>query len=279
MITTIAELQTRLTEARTESARVSLISTIGALHAGHAELIRTAKQLADVVVVSTFVNPLRFPNPEAAAAYPRSADADEDLMASMEVDIAFAPTAAELLPSGADTIRVSAGAIGLAHEGQRRPFYFDGLLTVEAILFHLVQPDVVVYGERDRQRTFLVQKMIRDLRFDIEVETAPTVRTVDGLPVSSRVDLLEPADRAAAAQLSRALEAAASGAGGGVDACIAAAQSALMGEKNITLEYLTIVDPNTFLPVAEDHRGPGLALVAATVADHRFIDNAELYIG
>ncbi len=129
-----------------------------------------------------------------------------------------------------------------------RPFYFDGVLTVEAKLFHLVRPDVAVYGERDRQRIFLVRRMVRDLDFGIDVATVPTVRTDDGLPVSSRVALLDDADRRAAAALPRALEAAASNADLGVDACIAAAQSALMGEQRITLEYLSVVDPETFLP-------------------------------
>jgi pantoate--beta-alanine ligase len=282
MISTIEGLRTRLAEARAaapESARVALISTIGALHDGHIDLVHRAREVADVVVVSVFVNPLRFANPAEFEAYPRTPDDDEALLDSLGVDVVFAPSADELLPNGSYTTKVTAGDLGLRYEGRSRPFYFDGLLTVEAKLFHLVKPDVAVYGERDRQRVFLVERMIRDLCFDVEVATIETVRGDDGLPVSTRVGMLEDRDLAAAAKLPAALDAAASNADRGVDACIAAAQSALMGEPRIRLEYLSVVDPASFLPVDEGHRGPALALIAATVAGHRFIDNAEIYIG
>ncbi len=281
MIRTIDDLRSRLAEVRSAdspegAARVALVSTLGALHAGHVDLIREARRRADVVVVSTFVNPLRFRTAEETAAYPRSPEADADLLVDLGVDIVFAPTATEFLPVGTATMRVAAGDLGFRYEGRSRPFYFDGVLTVEAKLFHLVRPDVAIYGERDLQRVFLVRRMIRDLDFAIDTAVVPTVRAEDGLPVSSRVALLDDADRRAAAKLPRALEAAASNADLGVDACIAAAQSSLMGEQRIALEYLTVVDPATFLPVEEGHRGRALALIAATVGGHRFIDNAEI---
>jgi len=282
MISTLDGLRTRLAEARAaapDGARIALISTIGALHDGHIDLVHRAREVADIVVVSVFVNPLRFTNLTEFEAYPRTPDDDERLLESLGVDIVFAPETAELLPYGSDTTKVSAGDLGLRYEGRSRPFYFDGLLTVEAKLFHLVRPDVALYGERDRQRIFLVRRMIRDLYFDVEVATIETVRGDDGLPVSTRVGLLEDRDLAAAAKLPAALDAAASNADRGVDACIAAAQSSLMGEPRIRLEYLSVVDPQSFLPVDEGHRGPALALIAATVAGHRFIDNAEIYIG
>jgi pantoate--beta-alanine ligase len=282
MICTIDGLRTRLAEARAaapDGARVALISTIGALHDGHIDLVHRAREVADIVVVSVFVNPLRFTSVAEFEGYPRTPEDDERLLASLGVDVVFAPEAAELLPHGGSTTKVSAGDLGLRYEGRSRPFYFDGLLTVEAKLFHLVKPDVALYGERDRQRIFLVQRMIRDLYFDVEVATVETVRRDDGLPVSTRVGMLEDRDLAAAAKLPAALDAAASNADRGVDACIAAAQSSLMGEPRIRLEYLSVVDPASFLPVDEGHRGPALALIAATVAGHRFIDNAEIYIG
>ncbi|MEX0152810.1 pantoate--beta-alanine ligase [Microbacterium sp. LMI1-1-1.1] len=281
MIRTTRDLRTRLGEIRgadqlERGPRVALVSTLGALHDGHVDLIRAARDAADVVVVSTFVNPLRFRTAEETAAYPRSPLGDAEILRDLEVDIVFAPTAAEFLPAGTGSMRVAAGDVGLRYEGRLRPFYFDGVLTVEAKLFHLVRPDVAVYGERDLQRAFLVQRMVRDLDFGIDVITVPTVRTEDGLPVSSRVALLDEADRRAASKLPQALEAAASNADRGVDACIAAAQSALMGEPRIRLEYLSVVDPETFLSVDEDHTGRALALIAATVGGHRFIDNAEI---
>ena len=282
MISTIDGLRTRLAEARAaapDGPRVALISTIGALHDGHIDLVHRAREVADIVVVSVFVNPLRFTSVGEFEAYPRTPEDDEHLLTSLGVDVVFAPETAELLPHGRSTTKVSAGDLGLRYEGRSRPFYFDGLLTVEAKLLHLVMPDVALYGERDRQRIFLVERMIRDLYFDVEVATVETVRRDDGLPVSTRVGMLEDRDLAAAAKLPAALDAAASNADRGVDACIAAAQSSLMGEPRIRLEYLSVVDPASFLPVDEGHRGPALALIAATVAGHRFIDNAEIYIG
>ena len=282
MISTIDGLRTRLAEARAaapDGARVALISTIGALHDGHIDLVHRAREVADIVVVSVFVNPLRFTSVAEFEAYPRTPEDDERLLTSLGVDVVFAPETAELLPHGRSTTKVSAGDLGLRYEGRSRPFYFDGLLTVEAKLLHLVMPDVALYGERDRQRIFLVERMIRDLYFDVEVATVETVRRDDGLPVSTRVGMLEDRDLAAVAKLPAALDAAASNADRGVDACIAAAQSSLMGEPRIRLEYLSVVDPASFLPVDEGHRGPALALIAATVAGHRFIDNAEIYIG
>jgi pantoate--beta-alanine ligase len=281
MISTVDELRTRLAQARAaapQGARVALISTIGALHDGHIDLVHRAREVADIVVVSVFVNPLRFATNAEFAAYPRTPEEDERLLESLGVDLVFAPETAELLPDGTATTKVSAGDLGLRYEGRMRPFYFDGLLTVEAKLLNIVRPDVAVYGERDPQRIFLVRRMIRDLYFGVEVATVETVRGDDGLPVSTRVGMLEDRDLAAVGLLPAALDAAASNADRGVDACIAAAQSALMGETRIRLEYLSVVDPTTFLPVDEGHHGPALALIAASVAGHRFIDNALIYI-
>lgn len=281
MIRTAAELRSRLSDLRAAApdARVALVSTIGSLHDGHIDLIHRAREVADVVVVSVFVNRLRFASQAEYEAYPRTPDEDEKLLESLGVEVVFAPDVSELLPDGLATTKISAGDLGLRYEGRVRPFYFDGLLTVEAKLFHLVRPDVAVYGERDPQRIFLVKRMIRDLFFDIEVATIETVRQDDGVPISTRVGMLDPQDLAAASRLPAALDAAASNADRGVDACIAAAQSALMGEPRIRLEYLSVVDPATFLPFDENAKGPALALIAASVGGHRFIDNAEIYIG
>ncbi len=287
MISTIAELHARLAAAKARFAsddsgrtpRVALISTIGSIHDGHVDLVHTAREIADIVVVSVFVNPLRFATQAEFAQYPRTPDDDERLLDSLGVDIVFAPEVAELLPNGTDTTKVTAGELGLRYEGRARPYYFDGLLTVEAKLLDLVRPDVALYGQRDRQRVFLVRRMVRDLFLDVEIVEVPTVRGDDGLPVSTRVGMLDDRDHAAAAKLPAALEAAASDSDRGVDACIAAAQSSLMGEPRIHLEYLSVVDPATFLPVDEGYRGPAIVLIAATVAGHRFIDNTDVYIG
>ena len=291
MISSIAELRTRLTDVRSAARKtgelatdasaeptVALISTIGALHDGHLDLIQLAKERADILVVSIFVNPLRFATTAAFEAYPRTPDEDAALLASLGVDVVFAPTVPELLPQGSQTTKISAGDLGLRFEGRARPGYFDGLLTIEAKLMNLVRPDFAVYGRRDAQRIFLVRRMIRDLYFRVDVLEAETVRDDFGLPISTRVGMLEEQDVRAAGKLVAALEAAASNADRGVDACIAAAQSSLMGEPRIRLEYLSVVDPETFLPGDEGHQGTALVLIAASVAGHRFIDNAEVYI-
>lgn len=280
MIATLDGLRARLAELRAQrSPRVALVSTLGALHDGHLDLIDAARRHGDVVVVSLFVNPLRFATAAEYDAYPRRPDDDRALLESLGVDVVFAPAAAELLPRGTATTRVSAGDAGRRLEGSTRPFYFDGVLTVEALLFNLVRPQVAVYGERDRQRIFLVQRMIRDLGYDIDLVAVPTVRADDGLPVSSRVPLLGARDLAAAQKLPAALEAAAANADRGVDACIAAAQAALMGESGIRLEYLSVVDPASFLPADDASTGRALALIAASVGGHRFIDSAEIHVG
>ena len=190
MIRTIEALQARLSEARaafwTDNGRepvVALVSTLGALHDGHIDLIALARERADVVVVCTYVNPLRFRTADETAAYPRSADEYEALLASLGVDVVFAPETIDFLPAGTGTTKIAAGDLGLRYEGRTRPFYFDGLLTVEAKLLMLVRPDLAVYGERDPQRVFLVRRMIRDLHLGVDVMTVPTVRSDDGLPV------------------------------------------------------------------------------------------------
>ncbi|MDL9978255.1 pantoate--beta-alanine ligase [Microbacterium sp. ASV49] len=259
--------------------RIAHISTLGALHEGHVDLVHRAKEIADVVVVTVFVNPLRFRGDAEFDAYPRSLEEDERLLESLGVDIVFAPDAAELLPHGRDTTKVSAGDRGLRYEGSRRATYFDAILTVEAILLNIVRPDVAVYGERDRQRVFLVRRMVQDLFLDVEIEAVPTVRSDDGVPVSKRLGILEDADRAAAAKLTSALDDAAANADRGVDACIAAAQSALMGDPRIRLEYLSVVDPDSFQSADENRTGPALVLIAGTIGGRRFVDSTEVVLG
>jgi pantoate--beta-alanine ligase len=281
MITTVDALRARLDSIRSSmpTARVAHITTLGSLHDGHIDLVHRARELADVVVVTVFANPLRFRSTAEFEAYPRTPHEDERLLESLGVDIVFGPEASELLPHGADTTKVTAGDLGLRYEGSARASYFDALLTIEAMLLNIVRPHVAVYGERDRQRVFLVRRMVRDLFMDVEIETISTVRDHDGVPISTRLGMLDDDDRAAAGKLTVALDAAAANADRGVDSCIAAAQSALMGEPRIRLEYLSVVDPATFLPADEDRTGPALALIAGTVGGHRFVDNTEILLG
>ena len=281
MITTVDALRARLHSIRSAApgVRIAQVTTLGSLHDGHIDLVHRAKELADIVVVTVFANPLRFRNAAELESYRRAPDEDERLLESLGVDVVFGPDAAELLPRGADTTKVSAGDLGLRYEGSARAAYFDALLTIEAMLLNIVKPDVAVYGERDRQRVFLVRRMVRDLFLDVEVDAIPTVRDDDGVPISTRLALLDDADRGAARKLTEALDAAAANADRGVDACIAAAQSTLMGESRVRLEYVSVVDPDTFLPADENLTGPALALIAGTIGGHRFVDNTPVLLG
>ncbi len=251
---------------------------MGALHEGHLALVDRARQLADTVVVSIFVNPLQFGADEDLDKYPRDLAADLEALSQHHVAYVFAPTVGEMYPDGGTEITVTGGEVATLFEGRSRPGHFDGVLTVVAKLLGIVRPDHVLFGQKDAQQVFLVQRMVADLNFATRVEVVPTVRADDGLALSSRNRYLNPEERRAAAALSRALEAAASGADRGIDAVVAAAQSVLMDERLVSLEYLKVVNPRTFLPVDDGYRGPARVLIAARVGSARLIDNDLLYL-
>ena len=163
-------------------------------------------------------------------------------------------------------------------EGASRPGHFDGVLTVVAKFLQIVQPNVVTFGQKDAQQLFLVQRMVRDLDIPVKVEVIETVREADGVAMSSRNRYLGPNERKAAQALSRAIEAAQSASDRGIDTVLAAAQSVLMDEKLVTLDYLKVVDPKTFLPVDDGYRGPARVLIAAKVGPARLIDTDSLYL-
>ena len=194
------------------------------------------------------------------------------------MDFVFAPTAHEMYPSGASETRVTAGAVGSLYEGRSRVGHFDGVLTAVSKLLNIVQADYVLFGQKDAQQVFLVSRMVRDLNVPVRVEVVSTVREPDGLALSSRNRYLDARELRAARGLSIALEAAESSADRGIDAVLAAAQSVLMGESLVQLDYLTIVHPDTFLPVDDDHHGKAIVLVAARVGSTRLIDNATIYL-
>ncbi|MFT4029941.1 MAG: pantoate--beta-alanine ligase [Protaetiibacter sp.] len=273
VVTEIAELRTRLA-----GRQVALVPTMGALHAGHLALVERATELAEVVVVSIFVNPLQFGPGEDLDRYPRDLDGDLAVLAGRGVAIVFAPAASEMYPDGSPQVTVRAGEVGGILEGCARPGHFDGMLTVVAKLIGIVRPAVTVFGRKDAQQLFLVQRMVKDLSIPTRIEPVETVREDDGLALSSRNRFLAPAERRAAPALHRALEAAASAGDRGIDAVIAAAQSALMGEELIEVDYLRVVDPRTFQPVPDDYRGPALVLIAAQLGSVRLIDNDAIYL-
>lgn len=278
VVETIAGIRSELQPLRAAGKTVALVPTLGALHDGHLAHVARARELADVVVVSIFVNPLQFGANEDLAKYPRDLDGDLAQLERHGVEYVFAPTPAEMYPDGGTQVKVTGGAVASLYEGRSRPGHFDGVLTVVAKLLHIVQPHVVTFGQKDAQQLFLVQRMVRDLDIPVAVEVIDTVREADGVAMSSRNRYLGPNERTAARALSRALEAAQSASDRGIDTVLAAAQSVLMDEKLVTLDYLKVVDPTTFLPVDDGYRGPARVLVAARVGPARLIDNDSLYL-
>ncbi|GHI91837.1 pantoate--beta-alanine ligase [Streptomyces olivaceus] len=194
--------------ARVRHGRRAVVMTMGALHEGHATLIRAARDLAGPdgeVVATVFVNPLQFGAGEDLDRYPRTLDADLEIAGRAGADAVFAPSADEVYPGGEPQVRVAAGPMGERLEGASRPGHFDGMLTVVAKLLHLTRPDLALYGQKDAQQLALIRRMVRDLNFGVEIVGVPTVREEDGLALSSRNRYLSAAERRTALALSQAL--------------------------------------------------------------------------
>jgi pantoate--beta-alanine ligase len=241
--------------------RVAVVMTMGALHEGHAALLREARRTADSVVLTVFVNPLQFGEGEDLDRYPRTLDADLDLASGHGVDLVFVPTSDVVYPAQ-PLVRVSAGPLGDVLEGASRPGHFDGVLTVVLKLLHLVRPDVALFGEKDAQQLACIRRMVRDLDVPVEVVGVPTVREADGLALSSRNRYLSPSERLAALSLSKALRTVAE------TGDVAAGRAVLDAERGVVADYLERVDPDTFRP-ADDG---ALVVVAARVGTTRLID-------
>jgi len=254
---------------------------MGALHPGHIALVERATKLVeqgvvDTVVVSIFVNPLQFARGDDLDTYPRTLESDLATLGLTGVEFVFAPTAGEMYPNGVLETRVTAGAVGELFEGAARSGHFEGVLTVVAKLVNIARADVVVFGQKDAQQVFLVERMVRELSIPTDVVVVETVRERSGLALSSRNRFLDEKEHLAARVLSLALEAAVSSADRGIDAVLAAAQSVIMGERLVSLDYLAIVNPATFRPVDDGYRGNARVLIAARVGTIRLIDNEAI---
>ncbi|MDQ5840614.1 MAG: pantoate--beta-alanine ligase, partial [Chloroflexota bacterium] len=209
---------------------VAVVMTMGALHEGHATLIRRARSDAQHVIVTVFLNPLQFGPREDLSRYPRTVDSDMEICAREGVDLVFLPTPSVIYPEGDPGVRVSAGPLGNVLEGQSRPGHFDGVLTVVGKLLHLTGADRAYYGQKDAQQLLLIRRMARDLDFPVDVVAVPTVREADGLAMSSRNMYLTESDRETALCLSRALRAGAAAAVEGPSAVRRAARAVLVKE-------------------------------------------------
>jgi pantoate--beta-alanine ligase len=280
LVRTRAELAGALDAPSREGARRAVVMTMGALHAGHLSLVARARELADQVVVTIFVNPLQFAPTEDLSRYPRDLDGDLAQLTGPGLlgagDVVFAPTPEVMYPDGDPVVRVAAGSVGDVLEGASRPGHLDGVLTVVLKLLHLTSPDVALFGEKDAQQLAAVRRMVRDLDVPVEVVGAPLVRDADGLALSSRNAYLSPDERARALALSRALEAGRTAASGGP----AAVRTAVAAElADVDVDYVALVDPGTFAEVGDDARGDALLLLAARVGATRLIDNTTLRLG
>jgi pantoate--beta-alanine ligase len=265
-----------LVEARTPGQPIAVVMTMGALHEGHAELVREARSVVGShgsVIVTDFVNPLQFGAGEDYDRYPRTLEADVELASQAGADIVFAPDVAEVYGSGdprRGRVTISAGPLGNILEGAARPGHFDGMLTVVGTLLHLTAPQFALFGEKDYQQLVLIRQMVDHLRFPVVVLPVATVREPDGLAMSSRNRYLSPDERAAAAAVPRALIAATIDAElQGRTSAITAGLEVLAAEPLIEVDYLEITDP-MLGPITE---GEGRALIAVRIGGTRLIDN------
>lgn len=255
--------------------RVALVPTMGALHEGHLELVRLAKLTNTTVIVSIFVNPLQFGANEDLGKYPRTLDADVELLRAEGVELVFAPSAQDMYPQGPRTT-VQAYQYGDILEGATRPGHFSGVLTVVSKLFNICQPHEAFFGEKDYQQLALIRQMVVDLNFDLRVVPAATVRERDGLAMSSRNRFLSDEQRDLAATLSAALLAGRHSGGLGPQAVLEAAQSVLDLAPDLELDYLALRGSDFS---EEWPTGNARLLVAARVGTTRLIDNMSVKIG
>jgi pantoate--beta-alanine ligase len=275
---TVVRTRSELRRVRAEwtADRIGVVMTMGALHAGHAELLRAARERCDRVIATLFVNPLQFGAQEDFTRYPSTFDADLELCHQAGVDLLFAPESAELYPGGAGQLRVSAGPLGELLEGAARPGHFDGVLTVVSKLLHLTAPTFAFFGEKDAQQLLLIRRLVQDLDFPVRIIGVPTIREADGLARSSRNRYLSASERASALAISRALFAAAEA--DNPAAIRARAHAILAAEPGLSLDYLALVDPETLTEIGADFQGPALLAAAARVGSTRLIDNIAVHL-
>jgi len=251
VIETIPELREKLA-----GHTVALVPTMGALHEGHLALVDRARQLADTVVVSIFVNPLQFGPGEDLDKYPRDLSGDLETLSQHDVAYVFAPTVAEMYPDGGTQIIVTGGEVGTLFEGRSRPGHFDGVLTVVGKLLHLTRPQLAYFGQKDAQQLAVIRRMTADLALGVEIRAVETVREPDGLALSSRNAYLSPEERRRAPSLHRAL--------------VDRDPSLIEGD----VDYLAVVDADTFAEV--DPRPGALVIGAARFGSTRLIDNIRI---
>jgi pantoate--beta-alanine ligase len=280
VVTRIALLRATLAERRRAGQRIAFVPTMGSLHAGHLALVDVAHAHADAVVMSIFVNPLQFGPTEDFARYPRDPVGDVAKAATRAVDVVFTPSVEELYPPHEVTwpVRVVPLADPARWDAAARPGHFDGVLTVVAKLFNIVQPDIAVFGQKDIQQVTMIRAMVNALDMPIELLVAPTTRERDGLALSSRNAYLDASDRQAAVALSRALSQISRAWHAGTrdaESLEARGRAVLAAVPAVAVEYLAVVEPDRLEPVSRADAGT-VVMVAARIGKTRLIDNIIL---
>jgi pantoate--beta-alanine ligase len=273
-MTALIHTRAELAAARAAATgRVAVVMTMGALHEGHRQLMRVARERGDFVIVTVFVNPLQFGPNEDFDKYPRTLDDDLVACRAEGAAVVFAPSRDDVYPGGAPSITMNPGPLGAILEGASRPGHFSGMLTVVEKLLRLTRADVAYFGEKDFQQLALIRRMVFDLELGVEIVGVPTVREIDGLALSSRNRYLSPAERNSALALSRALR---EGAGHSDPAAVLATAGKILAEEpGVRLDYLELTGPDLG-KVPED--GPARLLVAARVGATRLIDNVPIVL-
>ena len=296
VVRTVAELKDavrgRLEEGAVSGSvrRLALVPTMGALHDGHARLVRTAAAENDVVVVTVFVNELQFNDREDFLRYPRTLEADVELLAGAGADLVFAPEEGEVYPDGAPLVKLDSGRLGEKFEGEARPGHFDGMLAVVSKLLHYGQPPLstavpvayrAYFGQKDAQQLAIIRRMVADLNYDVDIRSVAIVRSPEGLALSSRNRFLSAEEAEAALVLSRALFLLKRRADASEPLHVEEAEAMIASQPLVKLDYFEVVEPRTLEPLAFNcletpFTGEALALIAARVGPVRLIDNMPL---
>ena len=274
IVKTIDEMRASSLAARRDARRLGLVPTMGALHEGHLSLVRTARSVSDVITASIFVNPTQFGPNEDLAKYPRSFDRDCDLLRREGVHIVFAPTVEEMYPQGAITW-VTVEGLSDKLDGRSRPGHFRGVSTVVSKLFHIVEPDLAFFGQKDAAQVAVIRRMVRDLNFPVRIVVSPIVREPDGLAMSSRNAYLSPEERKRALVLHRSLMKVRKLIEQGERSTaklVDSGRAEFAAEPLVRLDYFEVVNPDTLDPIQETCEG-ALIAVAAYVGSTRLIDN------